>query len=118
MSDKLDTRSAVQVISVKDIDDELLNEIMNAKWGEMSVGKATNTNVADAKDARIERLEDIIYAIAVMADNHKASRLYVENENVALVNIRNMAALTVGMDNVLRERGNLISVPALSHMHL
>jgi hypothetical protein len=45
---------------------------------------------------RIEQLEELLYDIALMADGHKRSTLYVDGSNVALVNIRNMAAAATG----------------------
>ena len=56
---------------------------------------------------RIERLEELLYDIALMADGHKSSRLYVEGANVALVNIRNMAASILGLEGRLRNDGTL-----------
>ena len=47
-----------------------------------------------------------------MADNHKASTLYIGGENAALVNIRNMAAFSIGLVDVLCERGTLIALSA------
>jgi hypothetical protein len=102
-----ESKSRVQVLRVEDIDDELLGQIMNAKWGEVSDYDAPQA-AKDHRDERIERLEELLYDIALMADNHKASRLYVEGENVALVNIRNMAAFSIGLADTLRERGALI----------
>ena len=65
----------------------------------------------DIRDERIERLEALLLDIALMADGHKASKLYVENENVALVNIRNMAAFELGMEQELLARGTLFATP-------
>ena len=107
MSDQETGRPGVQVLRVEDIDDELLDQIMKAKWGEVSDDGPAEPAVKDEKDERIERLEDLLHDIALMADNHKASRLYVEGENVALVNIRNMAAFSIGLTDVHRERGAL-----------
>lgn len=113
-----ESKSRVQVLSVEDIDDELLAEIMNAKWGEVSDDEAPQA-ARDHRDERIERLEGLLYDIALMADNHKASKLYVEGENVALMNIRNMAAFSIGLADVLRERGTLIaSSPSVEQTRL
>ncbi len=63
----------------------------------------------DIREERIERLEALLLDIALMADGHKASRLYIEGENVALVNIRNMAAFELGMEDELRRDGQLLA---------
>lgn len=104
--------TGVQVLRVVDIDDELLKQIMNAKWGEVSNNGPEETVVKDERDERIERLEALLHDVALMADSHKPSRLYVEGENVALVNIRNMAAFSIGLGDVLKERGTLIAPPS------
>ncbi|MCZ7861317.1 hypothetical protein O9X98_07905 [Agrobacterium salinitolerans] len=109
MSDRDSLGSRVQVIHVNDIDDELLDQIMNAKWGEVSDDGPHEPAVKGEKDERIERLEELLYDIALMAESHKVSRLYLEGENVALVTIRNMAAGAIGMGGLLREKGTLLA---------
>lgn len=109
MTDRESLPSKVQVLRVEDIDDELLDEIKNAKWGEMSDDGPAQAAVKDERDEHIERLEELLYDIALMADGHKVSRLYLEGENVALVTIRNMAAGAIGMGGLLREKGTLLA---------
>ncbi|MCV9965113.1 hypothetical protein OIU34_24840 [Pararhizobium sp. BT-229] len=109
MSDQ-ETKSRVQVLRVEDIDEELFEQIMNAQYGVASGDEAADVVVKDHRDERIERLEDILYDIALMADRHKASALYVEGDNVALVTIRNMAAEGIGKGHLLREKGTLLAV--------
>jgi hypothetical protein len=58
-------------------------------------------------ERRVEELETVLYEIALMADRHKSSRLYVDGQNVALTNIRNMAAFAVGLEERLRDYGTL-----------
>lgn len=65
----------------------------------------------DIREERIEFLESLLLDIAFMADGHKASRLYIDNENVALVNIRNMAAFELGMEDELLAQGTLFATP-------
>ncbi|MCS4089535.1 hypothetical protein [Rhizobium sp. BK176] len=60
-----------------------------------------------AKDVRIERLEEVLLEIALIADGHKSSRLYIGDENAALVNVRNMAAMAVGLGDRLKETGTV-----------
>nr|WP_250807695.1 hypothetical protein [Neorhizobium tomejilense] len=72
-------------------------------------GGVGETGRLDARDRRIEQLEALLYDIAIMADGHKASTLYVRDENVALVNIRNMAGFAIGLEDTLRERGTLFA---------
>lgn len=64
---------------------------------------------AKAKDARIEKLEDILLDIALIADGHRASTLYIAGENAALVNVRNMAAMAVGLGDRLKDKGTLFA---------
>lgn len=116
MSDQETSRSEVQVIRVEDIDDELLDAIMNAKYGGVT-DDDSDVVLKDDKDERIERLEELLHDIALMADNHKASTLYVEGENVALVNIRNMAAFSIGLADVLSERGTLLAPLVVANHH-
>jgi hypothetical protein len=69
--------------------------------------RASERRKSKARDAKIEKLEDVLLDIALIADGHKASRLYLEGENAALVNIRNMAAVAVGLGDRLRETGTV-----------
>ncbi len=110
MTDQEAVGAKVQVLRVEDIDEELLDEIMNARWGEISNDGPSEATAKDERDERIERLEELLYDIALMADSHKASTLYVQGENVALVNIRNMAAGAIGKGDLLREKGTLLAV--------
>jgi len=64
---------------------------------------ARANNMRDRRDARIEELEDLLHDIAIMAEGHKTSRLHVDGQNVALANIRNMAALAIGMSAPFRK---------------
>lgn len=61
------------------------------------------------KDARIERLEELLYDIALIADGHKASTLYISGENAALVNVRNMAAMAIGLGDRLKDKRTLFA---------
>ncbi|MBY3151223.1 hypothetical protein HFO56_02255 [Rhizobium laguerreae] len=63
----------------------------------------------DRRDVRIERLEELLHDIALIADGHKSSTLYIGGENAALINIRNMAATAIGLGDRLRENGTLFS---------
>lgn len=63
----------------------------------------------DPHAERIERLEEVLMDIALIADGHKASRLYVNDENVALIVIRNMASGAIGLEERLREEGTIIA---------
>ena len=51
MSDQRSLGSGVQVLRVEDIDDELLEQIMKAKWGEVSDEHPGESAVKDEKDA-------------------------------------------------------------------
>lgn len=44
---------------------------------------------------RIERLEDALELIESQADGHRASTAYNDGENIALVNIRTIARITL-----------------------
>ncbi|MBY3433414.1 hypothetical protein HFN89_04500 [Rhizobium laguerreae] len=63
----------------------------------------------DRRNDRIERLEELLHDIALIADGHKSSTLYIGGENAALVNIRNMAAMAIGLSDRLRLNGTLFS---------
>jgi hypothetical protein len=56
----------------------------------------TNKDELSIMHTRLEKLENLLEDIALIADGHKSSRLYVDGENVALVSIRNMANLAIG----------------------
>jgi hypothetical protein len=70
----------------------------------------------DQRD-RIDELEALLLDIALIADGHKSSRLYIEGENVALVNIRNMAVRAIGLEDRLRENGTLFALDAARSLH-
>lgn len=93
------------MIHASEIDDELLSLIENAKWGEVS--GSDEPIERHPRDERIEKLETLLHDIALMADGHKTSRLYVGGVNVALENIRNMAAFEIGLAENLRRDGTL-----------
>jgi hypothetical protein len=69
---------------------------------------------AKAREVRIERLEELLYDIALIADGHKSSTLYIAGENAALVNVRNMAAMAVGLGDRLRETGTVFRTGSFS----
>lgn len=46
---------------------------------------------------RVERLEEALRVIAFMADGHKRATLYLDGENAALTNIRNLAITELGL---------------------
>lgn len=62
------SKSRVQALRVEDIDDELLAQIMNAKWGEVSDDDAPQA-AKDHRDERIERLEELLYDIALLTSS-------------------------------------------------
>jgi hypothetical protein len=55
-------------------------------------------------ESRIERLEAALEEIARQSDSHKRSRLCVEGQNVALVNVRNIALFALGQQRDFAER--------------
>ncbi|MDW9479004.1 hypothetical protein GOB57_09990 [Sinorhizobium meliloti] len=63
----------------------------------------------DPRSARLELLEDLLMDIALIADGHRTSKLYIDGENAALVNIRNMAAVALGLKDQLVDRGTLLA---------
>lgn len=50
---------------------------------------------AQAKDRRIELLEEALATIERQADGHKYATAYNDGQNIALVNIRNIAAIAL-----------------------
>lgn len=48
---------------------------------------------------KIDELEGVLFEIASQAHGHRQSTLYVNGANVALGNIRNLAAATIGQSD-------------------
>jgi len=55
-------------------------------------------------DRQIERLEEALGEIARQADGHRTSTLYVDGQNVALANVRNIALFALGQDEDFSKR--------------
>jgi antitoxin PrlF len=53
---------------------------------------------------KIERLEEALGEIARQSDGHRRSRLYVDGDNVALANVRNIALFALAQDRDYVER--------------
>lgn len=106
MSNRRNHDGGREAIRIDELDLEPLDQIRNARYG---VADETDFSGRDESEDRVERLEDLLYDIALMADRHKSSTLFVEGENVALVNIRNMAIMALGLQDHIVSHGTLLA---------